>query len=87
MAVRFTNWAKLDPPAPFTAEIANRLLSDNYDKKLGAWAMQKVKDGCYAVFVTKVPADNDADSFFGALKLTLEAADEMEKELTKKDEF
>jgi hypothetical protein len=73
---------------PFTAEVADRLLSDNNDKKLGAWVMQKEKDGCYyASFVTKVPADCNEEYFFSALRLTLEAADEMEKELTGKDEF
>jgi hypothetical protein len=73
--------------APFTAEEANRLLSDNNDKKLGAWVMQKEKDGYYALFVTKVPADSSEETFISALRLTLEAADEMEKELTGKDEF
>jgi hypothetical protein len=73
--------------APFTAEVANRLLADNNDKKLGAWVMQKETDGYYALFVTKIPADSSEDSFIAALRLTLEAADEMEKELTNKDEF
>jgi len=73
--------------APLSAEIANRLLSDNNDKKLGAWVVQKEKDGYYALFVTKVPADSSDKSLISALRLTLEAADEMEKELTGKDEF
>ncbi|MGO8703657.1 MAG: hypothetical protein ACLQVA_07545 [Candidatus Brocadiia bacterium] len=73
--------------APFTAEVADRLLADNNDKKLGAWVMQKDKDGYYAMFVTKIPADSSDESFISALRLTLEAADEMEKELTGKDEF
>jgi hypothetical protein len=72
---------------PFTAEIANRLLADNNEKKLGAWVVQKEKDGYCAVFVTKIPADSSEESFFSALRLTLEAADSMEKELTGKDEF
>jgi hypothetical protein len=74
-------------PTPFAADVANRLLSDNNDKKLGAWVMQKEKDGYYALFVTKVPADCSDEYFIAALRLTLEAADEMEKELTGKDEF
>ena len=48
--------------APFTAEVANRLLADNNDKKLGAWVMQKEKDGYYALFVTKIPADSSDES-------------------------
>ena len=39
------------------------------------------------MFVTKIPADSSDESFISALRLTLEAADEMEKELTGKDEF
>jgi hypothetical protein len=73
--------------APFTAEVADRLLSDNNEKKLGAWVMQKEKEGYCAVFVTKVPADCDDAYFISALRLTLQAADEMKKELTGKDEF
>jgi hypothetical protein len=72
---------------PLPAEVANRLLADNYDRKLSAWATRKDPDGYYAVFVTKLPADCGEDSFIAALRLTLEAADEMEKELTSKDEF
>ena len=49
--------------------------------------MQKEKDGYYASFITKIPADSNDESFIAALRLTLEAADEMEKELTNKDEF
>jgi hypothetical protein len=72
---------------PFTAEVANRLLSDNNEKKLGAWVTQKENDSYCAVFVTKIPADCDDEYFVSALRLTLQAADEMKKELTGKDEF
>jgi hypothetical protein len=73
--------------SPFSAEIANRLLLDNYEMKLGAWVTEKEPDGYCALFVTKIPADSDDAAFISALRLTLETADAMKKELTGKDEF
>jgi hypothetical protein len=73
--------------SPFTAEVANRLLSDNYEMKLGAWVIEKGPEGYCALFVTKIPADSNDETFISALRLTLETADAMEKELTGKDEF
>lgn len=68
----------------FPASVANQLLEDTYPKKLGAWA----KQGKLAVFIVRVDADADAESLVSALKLTLEAADEMEEKLTgDTDEF
>jgi hypothetical protein len=72
---------------PFTAEVANRLLLNNDEMRLGAWVMQKGPGGYYALFVTKIPADSSEETFISALRLTLETADEMKKELTGKDEF
>ena len=72
---------------PLSAEVANRLLLENYDTKLGAWVIEKEPEGCCALFVTKIPADSDDATFISALRLTLETADAMKKELTGKDEF
>ncbi len=72
---------------PLTAEIANRLLSQNYEMRLGAWEIEKEPEGYCALFVTKIPADSDDETFISALRLTLETADAMKKELTGKDEF
>lgn len=66
------------------AEVANRLLEDSFLKKLGAWT----KSGQHALFVVKIAAKSDAESLLSALQLTLESADEMERELTgETDEF
>ncbi len=66
------------------ADIARQLLRDTHEKKLGAWTRQ----GGMAIFVTKIPADADADQLKLALDATRETADTMEKTLTgAKDEF
>lgn len=68
----------------FPADVANRLLTATQDSKLGAWA----KQGRYAVFVVKLPADAGADELDDAVEAALRSADEMEAELTPgEDEF
>lgn len=68
----------------FPAEVANRLLEATQESKLGAWA----KQGRYAVFVVKLPADADAVALDDAVEAALRSADEMEQELTPgKDAF
>lgn len=67
----------------FPAAVANRLLEDSHSSKLGGW----VKQGNMAVFVVKVDADATADQLDDAIDFVLRSADEMEKDLTGKDEF
>lgn len=68
----------------FPAKVANRLLEATQASKLGAWA----KQGRYAVFVVKLPADANANQLDDAVEAALRSADEMEQELTPgKDEF
>lgn len=65
-------------------KIANRLLEDSQNNKLGAW----VKQGNYAVFVVKISADASVKELDDALTYALQVADRMEAELTPgKDEF
>ena len=66
------------PTEAFPALIANRLLEDSDNKKLGGW----VKQDKYAVFVVKIPATADAAALDDALEAAMAAADEMEAELT-----
>ncbi len=73
--------------ALFTAEVANRLLEDSFEKKLGAWQAMTSKNLHVAVFAAKVAADSDAASLQACLRLVLITADEMEKELLGTDEF
>ena len=66
------------PTESFPALIANRLLEDSDNKKLGGW----VKQDNYAVFVVKIPANAGAEALDDALDAAMAAADEMENELT-----
>ncbi len=67
----------------FPVAVANRLLDDSNASKLGGW----VKQGPMAVFVVKLAADATADQLDDAIDFVLRSADEMERELTDKDEF
>lgn len=59
-------------------DIANLLLDDTFDKKLGAWA----KMNNMAVYVVKISANADAETVRSGLTLAMEAADEMEEKLS-----
>jgi hypothetical protein len=67
----------------FPVAVANRLLEDSQSSKLGGW----VKHGDTAVFVVKLAADASRDQLDDALDFVLRTADQMELELTGKDEF
>jgi len=67
----------------FPEEVANRLLEDSNSSKLGGW----VKQGDTAVFVVKLAADATQSQLDDALDFVLRTADQMELELTGKDEF
>lgn len=68
----------------FPANVANRLLEDSNDSKLGSW----VKQNRYAIFVVKVDADADAEMLDDAMSAAMRSADTMEIELTGgEDEF
>lgn len=67
----------------FPASVANDLLARSNELILGAW----VKQERVAMFVTKVPADANADALDEAIDLTALSADEVEKDLTGKDDL
>lgn len=68
----------------FPADVANRLLEASQENKLGSW----VKQGRYAVFVVRLPADASASQLDDALEAAMQSADQMEAELTPgKDEL
>lgn len=58
--------------------VANRLLEQNGRMKLGAWA----KIGRYAMFVSTVDANADANALSQVIQMTAGVADNMEEELT-----
>jgi len=67
----------------FSALIANRLLEDSNDSKLGGW----VKQGEVAMFVVKVDADASAEVISDAIDAAAKSADAIELEMTSKDEY
>jgi hypothetical protein len=69
-------------PAGFPAPVANRLLEHNNGAKLGAW----VKQGGYAMFVSRIAADAGRDELKDALEATVRLADEIERELDPKQD-
>ncbi|WP_313275471.1 hypothetical protein [Stenotrophomonas sp.] len=71
------------PGKQFPAAVANRLLEDSQDAKLGGW----VKQGELAMFVVKVDANASSDALSDAIDAAIRTADAMEKELTKKDDY
>lgn len=67
----------------FPASVANDLLARSNEMILGAW----VKQDRVAMFVTKIPADANAEALDEAIDLTALSADEAEKDLTGKDDL
>lgn len=69
--------------AAFPAAIANDLLERSNMLKVGSW----VKQDQVAMLVTKIPADASASQLDEAIDLTASAADEVELDLTGKDDL
>lgn len=67
----------------FPAEVANRLLEDSQDAKMGGW----VKQDTTAMFVVKIDADASTEQLSDAIDAAIRTADAMELELTKKDDL
>jgi hypothetical protein len=75
------------PQAP-AAVIANRLLRDNSQKKVGAWELHEEKDGSFfSIFNVKVSTDADGEALKTIINAVANVADAMEKELLSSDEF
>ena len=67
----------------FPVAVANRLLEDSQDAKMGGW----VKQESTAMFVVKIDADATSDQLSDAIDAAIRTADAMELELTKKDDL
>jgi hypothetical protein len=67
--------------------IMRTLLKDNGNKKLGGWKLATSDGKECAVFYVQIAADAEKIAFVSALQLASQAADEMEKQLTGKDEL
>ncbi len=72
---------------PFSAEVANRLLEVNSKVKLGSWQVREMGDEYVAVFSAQIAADTDRMSLLLAIHAVTTTADEIEKELTEKDDY
>ena len=71
------------PGKQFPAAVANRLLEDSQDAKIGAW----VKQDQLAMFVVKVDANATPEALSDAIDAAIRTADAMELELTEQDEY
>jgi hypothetical protein len=72
---------------PISPKIAARLLEQNGQVKLGAWQVRKMGQHYVALFCAQIAADTDTKTLLLALHAVTTTADEMEKELTGKDDF
>ncbi len=70
------------PGQDFPAVVANKLLEDADENKLGAW----VKQGDMALYVIKIAADASNDELEDALEFAVKVADQMEILLTNGDD-
>ena len=62
----------------FPAVIANRLLVDSNNAKIGSW----VRQGDTAMYVVKIDANASADQLSDAIDAAIKTADKLEQELT-----
>lgn len=70
-----------------SAAIANQVLRKNGEMILGAWQIKKWGDEFVLAYAAQVAANTDAASLESAAEAVVVSADELEKELTGKDEF
>lgn len=72
---------------PLSAELANKALRKNGEMILGAWQVKKWGEEYVLAYAAQVAANTDAASLESAAEAVVVSADELEKELTGKDEF
>ncbi|MBI4541478.1 MAG: hypothetical protein HY705_00420 [Gemmatimonadetes bacterium] len=73
---------------PIAQDLANRLLVESGNHKLGAWQTLALEDGRHVViYVVKLFELDDPEMLRLALNAALEAADEMEESITGEDKY
>ena len=72
---------------PFSAKIANRLLEQNAKVKLGSFQVRKMGEEYVAVFSAQIAADTDKRTLLLAILAVQSTADQLELELTEKDDY
>lgn len=70
-----------------SADIMAKLLQDSSLKKLGAWEILRWTDGYRVILSAKIPTDCSSTTLQATIRFVLFGADEMEDQLTGKDEF
>lgn len=68
-------------------KLANQLLLENQQRKLGAWQLLDLKGENLLSYAVKVPDPKTTDELFALIYCVMLSADEMEKKLTGKDEY
>ena len=69
------------------ADQALRLLADNDKRVWGSWRTVEEGDFTYVVYAVQLPADASAETLDKAIDAVMYTADDMEKEITKADDF
>lgn len=69
------------------ADLHRSLLERNNQYKLGSWKLQRISRGEGAIFYVQVAANLDRESLMSSIKIVAESADELEEELTGKDDL
>jgi len=72
---------------PLPRDVANTLLLSSFDQKLGAWQTMRGDSMYMAVYAIKLSANADTDALRTAIRICVQTADALEKELTNADEF
>lgn len=72
---------------PFDADVANQLLAENCQTKIGAWQMRKMGEDFVAVFSAQIAADTDFESLVTVIDAVATTADNMEQELSTGDDW
>jgi len=87
MEIREVSSAAYRSNGPISDKIANQLLADSAQKKLGAWQTFNNGKTYVAVFSAKIDASGSPEMLESSLRVVLYSADSMEKTLTNKDDF
>jgi hypothetical protein len=74
---------KTAPGKPVDGALANRMLVENNDSLLGFWA----KQGDVVMNIARIPADAPPSMLRAAVFFVGETADNLEKEVTRKDDY
>lgn len=79
--------AALKTNKPLPEKLMQWMLTDNNQKKFGAWAIQQEGDVTAILFKIHIAADADFETLAHALLAAAYTADALEKEITQRDDY